>query len=143
MGNILSLFLIIKTYRSKRKENRNLLFCLSIVCASDLSILIFGCFREYLEEVYGYHLRSANIYSCKILYFTVYFFSSFSSYTYAFISLYVFCFIVNSKQLKIFIHFLNFFKETVGTRLQIHSHIISVDGKRIDDSFWACSFIVF
>ena len=87
VGNLLSLYLIIKTYRSKRKENRNFLFYLSIVCGSDLTILVFGCFREYLEEVHGIMLRSYSIYSCKLLYFVVYFFSSFSSYIYAFISM--------------------------------------------------------
>ena len=54
VGNLLSLYLIIKTYRSKRKENRNFLFYLSIVCGSDLTILILNghvTYASYKGEV--------------------------------------------------------------------------------------------
>ena len=86
IGNCLSLMLISKTYRQKSKENRNFLFCLSVICYSDLFVLIFGLFREYLEEIIGYKIRSHSIYSCKFIFLSVYFFSSFSSYIYAFIA---------------------------------------------------------
>ncbi len=87
VGNCLSLFLVLKIYRSRRKENRNFLFFLAIICCSDLFLLIFDCLREYLEEVLGYHLRSRSIISCKLGYFAVYFCNSVLAYLSAFITL--------------------------------------------------------
>jgi Na+-translocating ferredoxin:NAD+ oxidoreductase RnfA subunit len=87
VGNCISLFLVLKIYRSRRKENRNFLFFLAIICCFDLFLLTFDCLREYLEEVLGYRLRSHSIISCKLLYLVVYFLNSVLAYLSALIAL--------------------------------------------------------
>ncbi len=86
LGNVLPLIMVLKTYNTKRKENRMFSFCLFIICAADLCVLIFGCLREFLEEVFSIKIRTNSIYSCKLMLFSVYLFSSFSSYIFAFIA---------------------------------------------------------
>ena len=86
LGNLLCLLLMLKAYTKERKENRNFSFCFSMICFSDLLILVFGCFREYLDLVFDIQLRSYSMLSCKILFFSVYLFSAFSSYLYTFIA---------------------------------------------------------
>lgn len=49
-------------------------------------MLIFGCSREYIDAVLDLSLRKSNIYSCKLIYFLCYLFSSFSAYLHAYIA---------------------------------------------------------
>lgn len=88
LGNILSAIVMIKIFKSRKKNanNRNFSFCLAILCLSDCAILLFGCFREYAEEIFNISIRSSSIYSCKLFYFGCYVFSSFSANLYAFIA---------------------------------------------------------
>lgn len=51
-----------------------------------LGVLIFGCSREYIDAVLDLSLRKSNIYSCKLIYFLCYLFSSFSAYLHAYIA---------------------------------------------------------
>jgi hypothetical protein len=87
-GNTLSFLVMIKVFRSKKKglDNRNFSFCLAMLCLSDCLILFFGCFREFLEEIFNISIWSSSIYSCKLVYFGCYLFSSFSANLYAFIA---------------------------------------------------------
>ena len=85
IGNILSIILMIKTYK-KKKYSCNFSFNLIALSIADLSVLIFGCFREYSDDVLEWKLRSMNIYSCKMIYFSCYLFSCLSSYIHAYIS---------------------------------------------------------
>ena len=85
-GNFICLLFMIKSYKKERKENRNFSFCFSMLCGADLSTLVFGCLREYLEIVFDIKIRSYSKLSCKILFFGVYLCSSFSSYLYSFIA---------------------------------------------------------
>ena len=86
IGNVLPIIMVLITYKTKRKENRMFSFCLCLVCIADFCVLIFGCLREFLEEVLNVRFRTYSIYTCKIMFFSVYFFSSFSAYIYAFIA---------------------------------------------------------
>ena len=85
IGNILSIILLIKTYKRK-KYSCKFLINLIVLSIADLSVLIFGCFREYSDNVLEWKLRSMNIYSCKMIYFCCYLFSCLSSYIHAYIS---------------------------------------------------------
>ena len=88
-GNSLSIYVMINKYRSAKKTNNkrhNFSFCLAMLCFADLAILVFGCLREYTEEIFNVSIRSYSIYSCKFFYYACYLFSSFSSYLYAFIA---------------------------------------------------------
>ena len=85
IGNILSIILMIKTYKRK-KYSCKFSFNLIALSIADLSVLIFGCFREYSDDVLEWKLRSMNIYSCKMIYFSCYLFSCLSSYIHAYIS---------------------------------------------------------
>lgn len=67
-------------------DNRKFSFCLACLCCSDCGILLFGCFREFLEEISNISIWSSSIYSCKLIYFGCYLFSSFSANLYAFIA---------------------------------------------------------
>ena len=86
LGNCLCLLFMVKTYKKERRENRNFSFCFSMICLADLLILLFGTLRAYLEIVFDLKIRSHSSLSCKILFFSVYLFSAFSSYLYAFIA---------------------------------------------------------
>ena len=86
LGNSLSLLAIIKIKQRKTKANRNFSNCLVILCLIDICLLFFGCLREYLEVVFSLPLRSYSVYTCKISLYVCYFFSSYSSYLYAFIA---------------------------------------------------------
>jgi hypothetical protein len=86
LGNFLCLWLMIKTYKKERRENRNFSFCFSMICCADLSVLLFGALREYLEVVLDVKIRSHSKLTCKFIFFGVYLFSAFSSYLYAFIA---------------------------------------------------------
>ena len=87
-GNSLCLFVMTKKYRlkSKNRNNNNFAFYLAMLCFADLAIIIFGCLREYIDEVFDVSIRSASIHSCRFFYFVCYLFSAFSSYLYAFIA---------------------------------------------------------
>lgn len=47
---------------------------------------MFGCSREYVEVLFEISILSYNVYTCKIIYFLCYLFSSFSAYLHAFIA---------------------------------------------------------
>ena len=85
IGNILSIILMIKAYKIK-KYSCKFLINLIVLSIADLSVLIFGCFREYSDDVLEWKLRSMNIYSCKMIYFSCYLFSCFSAYIHCYIS---------------------------------------------------------
>jgi hypothetical protein len=86
LGNLISLIIMIKIYRRKNSLNR---FSINLAALSlaDLAVLIFGCFREYSDDVFEWRLRSINVFFCKSFYFNCYLFSCFSSYIQAFISI--------------------------------------------------------
>ena len=86
IGNTLSLLALIKINRTTKKSNRNFTFCLATLCFTDLILVLFGCLREYIEEVYDFPMRSYSIYTCKAFFFICYLFSSFASYLYAYIA---------------------------------------------------------
>lgn len=85
IGNILSFIIMLKIYRRKRVSYK---FAINLIALSlaDLSVLIFGCFREYSDDVFDFKLKTMNNFSCKLLYFSCYLFSCFSAYLHAFIS---------------------------------------------------------
>ena len=56
------------------------------MCFFIQGILIFGCSREYLDIVLNFNIRSSSVYSCKLIYFLCYVFSSFSAYLNAYIA---------------------------------------------------------
>ena len=86
VGNGLPLVLMVKIYKSKKKENRNFSLCLAVLCIADLSVLLFAGLLEYLDEVLHAKIRSYSDYTCKFYFFNVYLFSTFSSYLYGFIA---------------------------------------------------------
>ena len=79
---------MIKIFKSKKKrvDNRKFSFCLACLCCSDCGIIFFGCLREFIEEIFNISIWSSSIYSCKLVYFGCYLFSSFSANLYAFIA---------------------------------------------------------
>ena len=85
VGNILCLLVMIKKYRSKTKL-KNFSLCLAMLCLADLTLVLFGCLREYVDEMFDISIRARSIHLCRFFYFTCYLFSSFSSYLYAFIA---------------------------------------------------------
>ncbi len=86
-GNSISLIVMIKKYKSKNaKSNNDFFICLGALCFSDLVIIIFGCFREFLDEIFNASIRSHSKLSCRILMFVCYLFSSYTSYLIAFIA---------------------------------------------------------
>lgn len=85
MGNILSLIVMIRVC-FKNKHFKIFAFSLAILAVADLTVLIFGCLREYAEEILNIQVRSFSSYSCKIFFFTCYLFSYFSAYLHAFIA---------------------------------------------------------
>ena len=84
-GNLITFSVMIKIYK-RGKNFKKLALSLAALSIADLSILIFGCGREYLETILMISIRSSNIYSCKLIYFLCYLFSSFSAYLHAFIA---------------------------------------------------------
>ena len=88
VGNSLCLLLLVRNYRSKAKKhsNNNFSFCLAILCCADLAVIIFGCLREYVDEMFAISIRATSIHMCKFFYFVCYLFSSYSSYLYSFIA---------------------------------------------------------
>ncbi len=88
-GNSISIYVMAKKYKSAKKtknKHHNFSFCLAMLCGADLAILIFGCLREYLEEILHLAIRTQSIYSCKFFFFACYLFSAFSVYLYTFIA---------------------------------------------------------
>ena len=88
-GNTLSIYVMKNKYRSAKKtknKHHNFSFTLAMLCGADLAIILLGCFREYLEEIYAFNLRSHSIYTCKFFFFSCYLFSAFSVYLYTFIA---------------------------------------------------------
>ena len=85
LGNIISLMVMIRIYKRKKNFHK---FSLNLAALSlaDLAVLLFGCFREYSDEVLDLRIRSSTVYMCKIIYFSCYLFSCFSAYLHAFIS---------------------------------------------------------
>ena len=100
IGNIISIIILIKTYKRKKHSCKFLINLIALSIA-DLSVLIFGCFREYSDDVLEWKLRSMNIYSCKIIYFSCYFFSYLSSYIHSYIAFERWYAIVNPIKCKI------------------------------------------
>ena len=85
LGNIVSLMVMIRIYKRKKNFHK---FSLNLAALSlaDLAVLLFGCFREYSDDILQLRLRSSTVYMCKIIYFSCYLFSCFSAYLHAFIS---------------------------------------------------------
>jgi len=53
---------------------------------SDLTVLILGCGREYLDEYHEIKLRSSSLFACKFIFYFNYLFGSFSAYLNVFIA---------------------------------------------------------
>ena len=85
LGNIISIVVMIRIYRRK-KHSYKFSFNLAALSIADLAVLIFGCFREYSDDILDWRLRSTNFFLCKMIYFNCYLFSCFSAYLHAFIS---------------------------------------------------------
>ena len=85
LGNVISLAVMIRIYRRK-KHSYKFSFNLAALSIADLAVLIFGCFREYSDDILDWRLRSRSAILCKMIYFNCYLFSCFSAYLHAFIS---------------------------------------------------------
>ena len=85
LGNVISFLVMVKIYRLKK--NCKFALDLATISFADLAVLIFGCFREYADDVLNFNLRSSSIYACKIIFFNCYLFSCFSAYLHAFIAI--------------------------------------------------------
>ena len=48
--------------------------------------MIFGCGREYLDNIFDVSIRSTSLFTCKFIYFLCYLFSSLSAYLHAYIA---------------------------------------------------------
>ena len=79
LGNLLSLIIMLKIYRGKKRGEQRFLINLIALSIADLAVLTFSCFREYSDDVLEWRLRSANLFFCKFFYFNCYLFSCFSS----------------------------------------------------------------
>ena len=86
LGNLLCLTVTIRRIRSPSAFNRKLSLCLTMLCFADMAIILFGCLREYIDEMFDTSIRSWSIHLCRFLYFVCYLFSAYSSYLYAFIA---------------------------------------------------------
>ena len=86
VGNILSFIVMLRVYKRKKSSYR---FALNLAALSlaDLAVLIFGCFREYSDDILEWRMRSMNMFMCKFIYFNCYLFSCFSAYLHTLISI--------------------------------------------------------
>ena len=73
-GNLFSISVLLKINRSKSKANRNFSSCLIMLAFSDIILILFGCLREYCEEILNWKIRSHSNYICKIFFFICYLF---------------------------------------------------------------------
>ena len=78
LGNLVSIMVMIKMYKRKNKSNRYSIN-LAALAFADLVVLIFGCFREYSDDILEWRIRSMNAIFCKLFYFECYLFSCFSA----------------------------------------------------------------
>lgn len=85
-GNVISFIVMLRIY-NKRKNFLNFSLSLATLALADIVVLIFGCLREYLDDVHNFSLKSSSAYSCKIILFTCYLFSCFSAYLHSYIAL--------------------------------------------------------
>ena len=60
---------------------------MAILCLTDFGILVFACLNEYIEQTFSFSLRSASTFTCKLIYYMCYLFSSFGAYLYAYIAM--------------------------------------------------------
>jgi hypothetical protein len=86
VGNFISFCAMVRIYR--RRKNY-LKFSLSLACLAltDLIVLLIGCMREYLDEIFDLSLRSSSIFACKSIMFSCYSFSCFSAYLHGYIAI--------------------------------------------------------
>ena len=87
LGNLISLIIMIKIYKNKKKTRFRFSLNLAALSLADLAVLIFGCFREYSDDILEWRMRSMNMFMCKFIYFNCYLFSCFSAYLHVFISI--------------------------------------------------------
>lgn len=86
LGNLVSFVVMLKMHKRKKKSNR-FSINLAALALADLAVLIFGCFREYSDDILEWRIRSMNSFFCKLFYFECYLFSCFSAYLHAYISI--------------------------------------------------------
>lgn len=87
VGNLITFMVMCRIFkRKKTKTFQKFSFSLATLAMADLIVLLFGCFIEYLEEVYSISVRSHSIYSCKFISFACYLFSCYSAYLHGFIA---------------------------------------------------------
>jgi hypothetical protein len=87
LGNLVSLIIMINICKNKKKPRFRFSLNLAALSLADLAVLIFGCFREYSDDILEIRLRSMNVFMCKFIYFNCYLFSCFSAYLHVFISI--------------------------------------------------------
>ncbi len=86
LGNLMALYILLKKAKLMVKFSRNFSFTVANLCVAHLFMIVLGCLREYIDEMFGISISSLSIYSCRIFYFSCYMFSAFSSYLYTFIA---------------------------------------------------------
>jgi hypothetical protein len=86
LGNFMALYILLKKSKLMLKFSRNFSFTVANLCVAHLFMIVLGCLREYIDEMFGISISSLSIYSCRIFYFSCYMFSAFSSYLYTFIA---------------------------------------------------------
>jgi hypothetical protein len=85
-GNFISLLAMTRIY-SRRKNYLKFSLSLATLALTDLIVLLIGCLREYLDDVFSLSIRSTSNLSCKLIFFGCYLFSCFSAYLHGYIAI--------------------------------------------------------
>jgi hypothetical protein len=85
LGNILS-FMVMHRIHRKKKNFQKFSLNLATLSLADLGVLLFGCLREYLDDVHNFDLKTSSKFSCKTTLFLCYLFFSYSAYLHSFIA---------------------------------------------------------
>ena len=72
---------------SRGKNSQKFSLSLAALAFADLIVLIVGCLREYLDDMFNLSIRSHSNFSCKMIIFTCYLFSCFSAYLHGYIAI--------------------------------------------------------
>ena len=90
IGNMASFLAMAKKHKSEKRSQRQSVhifsICLSILCLADITILLVGGLNEYMEQVFGYSMRSSSVFACKFFYFVCYLINSFIAHLFAYIA---------------------------------------------------------
>ena len=81
LGNLLSCIAMIKRYYKNEKNpisgiaSKHIFpFTLAILCLANGGILFIACLSQYVEHIFEFSLREVSNLSCKLFYFSCYFF---------------------------------------------------------------------